>query len=140
MNHFELFAHGESFDVDAYVASSPLRFDLVWHGGDGCYQTSGVSITLGDGATIGVFEQERLAREFLCTNREVLRELGSYPGVETFILGLHYQAELTGGTSGFCLGPPPGLMSHCLDIGIRPVYYVVVDRKQEWEAAVSSGG
>ncbi len=34
MNQFGLFAHGESFDVDAFLASSTLRPDYVWRRGD----------------------------------------------------------------------------------------------------------
>ena len=52
MNEFRLFAHGEHFDPDAFLASSPLAFDGVWHKGEHCHdqpKTSGVYKVLGNG-------------------------------------------------------------------------------------------
>ena len=39
-------------------------------------------------------DQQRLATEFLASNRDALRELAKFPGVTTFILGLQYNIEL----------------------------------------------
>ena len=78
-----------------------------------------------------IFEQEQIAIEFLSANREALKELATYPGVTTFILGLQYRIELGEGTIGFCVGPSVRLISHALDIGIQPTYYVTLDRRQE---------
>jgi hypothetical protein len=139
MSHFELFAHGEDFDVDAFLASTRLRFDFVWHRGENCYETSGASISLGDGKVLGLFEQERIGRAFLCTHRDALRDLASYPGVDTFILGLHYQVVATGSLSGLIIGPPPRLMASCLETGVRPVYYVMLEWVDDLGAGLPGG-
>ena len=52
--HFEVFAHGEEFDVNAYLKSAPLDFDNVWHRHESSQGTSGVGKRLGDGAVTSV--------------------------------------------------------------------------------------
>jgi hypothetical protein len=136
MNQFRVFAHGMAFDPDAYLASVPLKFDGVWHKGEAGHdhpKSSGVYKLLGDGRTLPIFEQERIAVEFLSANRDALKALAQYPGVTTFILGLQYHIELDESTGGFCMGPSARLMWHALDIGIEPTYYVTLDRRREWK-------
>lgn len=129
--HFELFAHGDSFDVDTYLKLAPLDFDLVWHRREGGHPTSGVGRVLGNGAVIPLSEQQRIAAEFMSANRDSLRELGTFPGVETFNLGLQFNMELKEGLKGFCLAPSAMLMRHALEIGISPTFYVVLNRPGE---------
>jgi hypothetical protein len=139
MNDFRLFAHGDLFDVDAFLASTTLRPDYVWRRGDqrrySCVEskhpTSGVELLLGDGRVVPFSEQEEIAIDYLKAHRDELRALASFPGVETFILALHYRIEIDVGTTGFCLGPSALLMWHALDIGIRPNYYVWIERRDE---------
>ena len=136
MNQFRLFAHGVAFDPDAYLAEAPLKFDGAWHKGEGGHdhpKSSGVFKMLGNGRTLPIFEQERIAVEFLSANREALKVLAKYPGVTTFILGLQCHIELEPGTIGFCMGPSALLMWHCLDIGVSPTFYVSLDRRREWK-------
>ncbi|MBL8297709.1 MAG: hypothetical protein JNN30_05100 [Rhodanobacteraceae bacterium] len=137
MNEFRLFAHGVEFDADAYLASAPLKFDGVWRkGGSGHAppNSRGVFKVLGDGRGLPVFEQERIAIEYLSANREALKALAQHPQVTTFILGFQYHIVLKVNTIGFCMGPPALLMWYCLDIGISPTYYVSLDREREWAA------
>lgn len=132
MNEFQLFAHGEAFDVDAFLASTTLRPDFVWRRGDqrqyACVEsrhpTSGVAFVLGDGLTVPFFEQENIALAYLKAHRDELQELARYPGVDTFILGLQYMFE--NDVMGFCVGPSTQLMRHCLDVGCEPTYYVAL--------------
>jgi hypothetical protein len=136
MNEFRLFAHGVAFDSDAYLAEAPLKFDGGWHKGESGNdhpKSSGVFKVLGDGRTVPIFEQEQIAIEFLSANREALKALATYPGVTTFILGLQYHIKLEEGTIGFCVGPSSQLMSHALDVGIAPIYYVTLDKPHEGE-------
>lgn len=142
MNEFRLFAHGVEFDADAYLASAPLKFDGLWRKGEAGHdrpKSSGVFKVLGDGRAVPVFEQDRIAIEFLSVNREALKALAQHPQVTTFILGLQYLIELEVNTSGFCMGPSALLMWHCLDIGISPVYYVSLDREAGWAAKQDAG-
>jgi hypothetical protein len=129
--HFELFAHGDEFDAKAYLKSASLDFDRVWHRRESGSRTSGVGKRLGDGAVISLDEQQRVAIEYLSTNRDSLRELANFPGVATFILGLQYNTSVAEGLRGFCMSPSPALMLQALDIGIQPTFYVVLHRPGE---------
>jgi hypothetical protein len=136
MNDFRLFAHGVDFEADAYLASTPLKFDGVWHKGQFAHdhpKSSGVFKILGDGQKLPLSEQETIAIEYLSVNREELKALARYPGVTTVILGLVYHIELDSATVGFSMGPSARLMRHALDIGISPVFYVSLDRRREWD-------
>jgi hypothetical protein len=47
---FHIFAHSETFDVDAFLATSTLRLDYIWPRAP--RETSGIEIFLGDGREI----------------------------------------------------------------------------------------
>ena len=136
MNEFKVFAHGPSFDVDAYLAGTKLEFDNVWRRGDqrryswveSEHDTSGVEIILGDGYSIPFSEQKQIAMEFLIRRRDELRALAEFDGVQTFILGLQYNVSLKSNAIGFTVSSSARLMWHALDVGLRPTYYVVSDR------------
>jgi hypothetical protein len=49
--------------------------------------------------------------------------------VTAFILGLQHRIVLDEGTVGVCMGFSTGLMSSALDIGIEPMFYVTLDRR-----------
>ena len=139
MNEFRLFAHGEAFDVDAFLASTTLRPDYVWRRGgrrrysciESRYPTSGVEIRLGDGLTIPLPDQEAMAIAYLKAHRDELSALARVPGADTFILGLQYRTAFESNVIGFTLAPSAQLMQHCLDVGCVPVYYVTLDRLPE---------
>ena len=136
MSGFQLFAHGEAFDVDGYLATASLEFDGAWcKGKSGLDQpkSNGVFKVLGDGRTLSIFEQERIAIEYLSINRGELKALAQNPEVTTFILGLQYHIELQVNTIGFSMGPSALLMWHALEIGVSPTYYVTLNRKPETE-------
>jgi hypothetical protein len=140
MQHFELFAHGDAFDVDPYVAATTLPIAYIWHRGEGHYKTSGLSMRLGDGTSIGLLKQEQIAIEFLVQHRKALQDLAEQPGVETFILGLQYHVDLRTGVVGFCMGPSAQLMELCLKIGISPMFYVSLDRDYELNEVAQAWG
>lgn len=133
MNQFRIFAHGEDFDPDAYLASTQLQFDLVWRKGENGNdhpKSNGIAKVLGDGHQVLFFDQEVIAIEYLSANSDALKVLAQYPGVTTFKLGLHYNLVLGPTTRGFCMGPSAELMWHALDIGIDVNFYVELDRSQ----------
>ena len=130
-NFFKFFALGQDFDVDAYLETSPLRFDHVWHrgetkpGGIGRYPTHGASITLGDGCRLTRENQERIAIDFLERNEEPLRDLAQYEGVERVQLGIQFRVEASENLSGISVEPSMRLMYAALRIGrIQPLYFV----------------
>lgn len=96
-SQFRLLALGVTFDPDAYLESAPLNFDGVWRKGESAHdhpRSSGVFKILGEGRTIPISEQERIAIEFLAANRDALKALAAFPGVTTFILGLQYHYQV----------------------------------------------
>jgi hypothetical protein len=127
INHFELFAHGATFDVDAYLPRTQLPISRVWRRGSAHYRTSGIAVTLGDGPSVPVFEQERLAIEFLARYKEALAALRKEPGIDVFILGLHLRMRLEEGLVGFSVGPSTLLMRHALDAGVEPFFFVALE-------------
>jgi hypothetical protein len=144
MNYFGVFAHGEEFDVDAFLATTILRPDVVWRRGEqqrhACFEsrhaTAGVEFTLGDGRSIPLPEQQRIAVSYLSANRDALKDLAARPGVTVFVLGLQYHIVLEPDVIGFCMGPSTRLMRQALDIGVSPTFYVSLDRSLEFAAAL----
>jgi hypothetical protein len=117
---FHIFALGETFDVDAFLATSKLHPDYVWRRkGNG--PTNGLEFLLGDGQTIPLRRQEEIAIAFLEANRDELQALAQFPGLEALNLGLVYYCQPS--ATGFCVGPSSKLMYHALDTGVRPFYY-----------------
>ncbi len=141
-NHFTIFAHGKDFGVDAYLKGASLGFDRVWHRGDprGCagfiqdkHPTSGVEKVLGDGRELPVYEQDRIAARFLEEHEQALTELSRFPGVDTFILGLHYRIDLTPDLRGFCMSASPGLMYFALRTRLDLTFYVELVPSEDCE-------
>lgn len=125
---FHIFAHGPTFDVGAFLATSTLRPDFVWR--REAPVTSGVEFFLGNGRAIRLRDQEEIAITYLKAHREELRALAKFSGVNAFRLGLVYIAKLDGSASGVCLWWNPELMSRALDIGITPAYYITYDHPE----------
>ena len=136
MNHFTLFAHGESFDVDAYTATTTLVFNSVWRRGDqrrySCVEskhpTSGIEIVLGDGRTVPLPEQEEIAIEYLKAHTDELRSWRGFQKSIPSYSAFNTTSKLDDGLLGFCMGPCALLMWHALNIGVTPTYYVTFDR------------
>jgi hypothetical protein len=122
---FHIFAHGDKFDVDAFMAASKFRPDYVWRRGP--RETSGIELFLGDGREIRLVDQEDIAIAYLKKNKDELKALAEFPGVDTLILGLVWICKPE--NTGFCVGPSAELMRHALEIGIQPVYYGTIDER-----------
>ena len=127
MNYFEIFAHGATFDADAYVARTDLPISRVWRRGSAHYTTSGIAVTLGDGGSLPVLEQEGIAIAFLARYRDALAALGKEPGIDVFILRLHVRMRFEEGLTGFSVGPSTLLMRHALDVGVEPSFFVALE-------------
>ena len=112
--------------MDDYLAASDLTFDEVWRKG-GDFPTSGVSKRLGDRNALKLSEQEGIAEDFVSEHTVALRKLAEFPGVDAVILGLHYIVDQRG-VVNVALGPSFRLMFECLRAGVRPVFYVDLER------------
>lgn len=124
---FHIFGLGEAFDVDAFLATSKLRPDFVWKRlGNG--PTNGLELLIGEGDTLPLPEQEKIAIAYLETHREELRALAQFPGLAALNLGLVYRCSLD--ATGFCVGPSRELMQHALDAGVTPRYYGTLQGRQ----------
>ncbi len=130
-----IIAHGETFDVDAFVAKSTLRPDFVWRRPTPL--TSGVEFFLGDGRVIRLPDQEQMAVTYLKSHRDELRAIAELPGVDAFILGLVYIAKLNDSDTGVALDWPRDLMLAAIDIGITPIPCITYDPRTEPEPCVS---
>ncbi len=120
-----IIAHGERFDIDAFLGKSTLRPDFVWR--REAPVTSGVEFFLGDGRAIGLRDQENLAIMYLKAHRDELRAIAKFPGVDAFILGLVYIAKLEDHIFGAALHWSRELMLPALDTGITPIHYIKYD-------------
>jgi len=118
-----IFAHGETFDVDAFLAASTLRPDYVWRRERPL--TSGIELLIGDGRKIPPSEQEELAMAYLKAHQQELKDLRCFPGVETLILGLVYICPVD--STGIAVTPWSQLVLQADDLGIVPTYYVTID-------------
>jgi hypothetical protein len=129
-NYFKVFALGENFDVDAFVAASSLVPTTVWRrgepkGGRGSpYPSSGVVYDIGDGNSVPFLQQEDIAIEFLQKHRDELKALSQFPGVTHLTLGLHYTKRAERNLVGFSLSASQLLMWHLLDIGCHLTNYI----------------
>jgi hypothetical protein len=126
-----IFAHGETLDVDAFLADSTLRPDFVWR--RKAPSTSGVEFLLGDGRAISLRDQENIAITYLKAHRDELRWIAAFRGVDSFILGLVYIAKLEEGVTGVALHWLPEVMKFALDVGITPIHYVTYDHPSKPE-------
>lgn len=133
MNELRVFAHGESFNPDAYLKTAPIQFDGAWQKGENDHdhpKSSEVFKVLGDGQKLIIFQQQEVAIEYLFANRDALRALAQQPDITTFVIGLQYHIKLEQDIKGFCMSPLPLLMELALDIGIDITFYVTLDRPQ----------
>ena len=139
MNDFHITAHGEEFDVDAFLATTTLRPNLVWRRGDQrsvCFESrnpnSGIQLSLVDGLSVSLWDQEKIALAYLQNHQEELRALRRFPGVQSLILSLNYFFKLDPRMVGFWVDPCRPLMRHCLDFGVHLTNHVRLDRRSEW--------
>ncbi len=136
MNAFSIYASGEDFDVDEFLSSSSLVPTRVTRRGEaksaspqsGHYEKNCVAFELGDGNSIAVSEQEKIAVAFLKANRDELRTLAHLPGVTDFTLWLHCRQEkVRPNLYAFSIGTSSSLMWHVLDTGCALYHWISLE-------------
>ena len=83
---------------------------------------------LGDGTSLPLPEQERIAAEYLACHRGMLRQLVAFPGIKSCSVILQSTVDVHQNTVAFGLVPSRELMRLAVEIGIQPVYLVDVER------------
>lgn len=132
LGRLRVFAHGERFDVDAYLRTEgALAPSRVWRRGEDDARpeqihprSSGLDIFLCEGRPPPLPEQQRIAIAWLSAQRDAIAALVRFPGVETSILALHYSIEVGPGLGGFSLAAARKLSRLALEVGIDPTFYV----------------
>ena len=118
-----IFAHGETFDVDAFLENSRLHPDYVWRREPP--ETSGIELLLGDGRTMPPAAQEEFAMSYLASHQQELRNLRGFPGVEYLTLGLVRICPME--ATGIAVTPSVKLLQQADELGIDLTYYVTID-------------
>jgi hypothetical protein len=144
MNAFAIYASGDDFDVDSFLASSSLvptrvsrRGELL--GGSNStnsrYANSSLAVELGNGRAVSIPEQESVAIVFLQQHRQELRSLAQFPGVTSLRLGLQYHTVAERNLRGFAMYTSSSLMWHLLDVGCELSHFVSVDYSDAEDSA-----
>jgi len=124
-------AFGSDFDVDAFVAASPVEWAEVWHRGENKahplpgkakeHRTSGLQIEIGDGDDfIGLL---RDASEFIRTNRHELLRLASAPGMEAVGVDFGLTWDSDAAVRSVTLPPEFVALAGALRLAIEITYY-----------------
>jgi hypothetical protein len=133
MQQFHILAHGHSFDVERFLATSTLMPSLKWNVGQRSHgmlraNTDGFIIYLAAEA-LGYQAQQAIAVEFIRKNQEELQRCCNFPGVDYFLLSLHFILPLTDATFGFGTNMNMNLLAACVGVGLNPSIFVQFDRE-----------
>jgi hypothetical protein len=97
----QFFASGVTFDVDGFLAATGLHCDRVFrcgekYGSGGWPRDhSGFNRWLADESELSLEQQFEVAARFLNENREALSRLRAWPGLDTAMLALIPDLEVT---------------------------------------------
>ena len=135
MKQFYILAHGHLFDVERFLATSALVPSLKWQVGQRSHgmlraNTAGFIIYLAD-ETIDYQAQQAIAVGFILENEEQLQRCCKFPGVDYFLLSLHFVLPITDATFGFATNTNLDLLAACVAVGLNPSVFVQFDRKTE---------
>jgi hypothetical protein len=133
MKQFYILAHGHSFDVERFLAPSTLVPSLRWQVGQRSHgmlraNTAGFIIYLAE-ETIDFQAQQAIALEFIRENEQQLQRCSKFPGMDYFLLSLHFILPLTNATFGFATNTNLDLLAACVGVGLNPSVFVQFDRK-----------
>ena len=116
MNGFRLHAVGELFDVDFYLTQYKIDYNSVWYK-DERYQNSGFVKYLGNEYELDLYQQEKIAYEYMQRNKDSLKALVNWENVDVVILGLSYEFKVFP-TVGTCLSFSPATIALAAEIGL----------------------
>lgn len=133
MKQFYILAHGHSFDVERFLATSTLVPSLKWQVGQRSHgmlraNTAGFIIYLAD-ETIDYQAQQAIALNFIRENEQQLQSCKTFPGMDYFLLSLHFILPLTDAMYGFATNTNLDLLTACVGVGLNPSVFVQFDRR-----------
>jgi hypothetical protein len=124
MSGFRLHAVGHFFDVDEFLSNYRIDHDSVWHRGRNNYDHSGFVKYLGNEYMLNTCEQEAIAIKYVQHNREALKALVDWQGVEAVILGISPEIQISQNVASICLSFSPRLVSLAVEVGLQLAFYV----------------
>lgn len=94
-------------------------------------KTSGFTIYLSSDKTPSYQIQQEIALEFIRENQSELRRCRSFPGVDYYLLSLHFVLPLTDSTAGFAMNMNQNLLAACVSVGLEPSIFVQFSRETD---------
>jgi hypothetical protein len=136
MHFFYILAHGHTFDVGQFLSTSTLIPSLKWNVGQKSHgmlhaKTDGFIIYLAADKSLSYQNQQDLALEFVRENEKELLRCRSFPGVDYFLLSLHFVLPLNDSMFGFATNMNQNLLSACVSVGLEPSIFVQFDRETD---------
>ncbi len=133
MKQFYILAHGHLFDVERFLAASTLVPSLKWQVGQRSHgmlraNTAGFIIYLAD-ETMDYQAQQAIALNFIRENEQQLQSCKTFPGMDYFLLSLHFILPLTDAMYGFATNTNLDLLTACVGVGLKPSVFVQFDRR-----------
>jgi hypothetical protein len=136
MSGFRLHAVGELFDVDLYLTEYKIDYSSIWYKDKG-YQNSGFVKYLGNEYELDIYEQEKIAYEYMRMNKDSLKALVNWKNVDMVILGLSYEFKVFP-TVGTCLSFSPTTIALAAEIGLKLAFYIEASIDEEnWDAPLA---
>lgn len=131
MSGFRLHAVGKSFDVDLYLSKYKIDYSSVWYKNEK-YKNSGFVKYLGNEYDLDIYEQEKIAYEYMRINKKLLKALVNWENVDVVILGLSYEFKVYP-VIGACLSFSPATVALAGEIGLELAFYVEAFISENWD-------
>lgn len=135
MNGFRLHAVGELFDVSLYLSQYEIDYSSVWYKDEG-YQNNGFVKYLGNEYELDIYEQEKIAYEYMLINKDSLKALVKWKNVNLVILGLSYEFKVFP-TVGTCLSFSPVTIALAAEIGLELAFYIEASIEENWDVPLA---
>ncbi len=90
--------------------------------------TAGFIIYLAD-ETMDYQVQQAIALNFIRENEQQLQSCKTFPGMDYFLLSLHFILPLTDAMYGFATNTNLDLLTACVGVGLNPSVFVQFDRR-----------
>lgn len=92
MRRFKFYAIGKGFDVDSYIGQYKIDYSRTWDKDK--YEHSGLVKYLGNEYMLDIYEQEKIAYEYMKANKDALKALVNFKGIDLAMLSLSCEIQL----------------------------------------------